>query len=154
MGTTAVAASEVKPEVVGWTKLGGAAFGILAAIALWFAPLSIEPKAQHALAIAALLIAFWITEVLPHAVTGLLGCWLFWTLGVVPSRVALGGFSSDAPWFLLGALFIGAMATPHAIWPNGWPVPMFLRVWASFLRVLMAFIPTDAVRNREFGNSG
>jgi anion transporter len=93
-------------------------------------------------AIATLLIAFWITEILPHAITGLLGCWLFWALGVVPPRVALGGFSSDAPWFLLGALFIGAMATESGL-AKRLAYTMLSSVGASFPRILMAFILTS-----------
>jgi solute carrier family 13 (sodium-dependent dicarboxylate transporter), member 2/3/5 len=118
--------------------------GVMAAIALWYVHLPLEPKAQQPVAIATLLITFWITEILPHAITGLLGCWLFWTLGVVPPRVALGGFSSDAPWFLLGALFIGAMATESGL-AKRLAYTMLSRVGASFPRILMAFILTGFV---------
>src|SRR5262245_47554804 len=113
MSTTVVSVEKRKEgsHEIQWLRLGGAVLGILAAVCFWNAPVGLETKAQQSLAIAIVLIAFWITEVLPHAITGLLGCWLFWSLGVVSPDVALGGFSSDAPWFLLGALFIGAMAT-------------------------------------------
>jgi solute carrier family 13 (sodium-dependent dicarboxylate transporter), member 2/3/5 len=125
-------------------RFGGALLGVMAAIALWYVHLPLESKAQQSVAIATLLIAFWITEILPHAITGLLGCWLFWTLGVVPPRVALGGFSSDAPWFLLGALFIGAMATESGL-AKRLAYTMLSRVGASFPRILMAFILTGFV---------
>jgi sodium-dependent dicarboxylate transporter 2/3/5 len=125
-------------------RFGGALLGMMAAIVLWHIHLPLEPKAQQAVAIAILLITFWITEILPHAITGLLGCWLFWTLGVVPPRVALGGFSSDAPWFLLGALFIGAMATESGL-AKRLAYTMLSRVGASFPRILMAFILTGFV---------
>jgi len=52
-------------------------------LALWFAPLRIDPTAKHALAIALFMIVAWITEALAHAITGLIGCYLFWILGVV-----------------------------------------------------------------------
>src|SRR5262245_18706613 len=125
-------------------RFGGALLGVMAAIALWYVHLPLEPKAQQAVAIATVLITFWITEILPHAITGLLGCWLFWTLGVVPPRVALGGFSSDAPWFLLGALFIGAMATESGL-AKRLAYAILSGVGASFPRVLMAFILTGFV---------
>ena len=125
-------------------RFGGALLGVMAAIALWYFHLPLEPKAQQSVAIATLLITFWITEILPHAITGLLGCWLFWTLGVVSPRVALGGFSSDAPWFLLGALFIGAMATESGL-AKRLAYTMLSRVGASFPRILMAFILTGFV---------
>src|SRR5262245_45443726 len=111
MSTVTILPKEQKGESEGAIRVrfGGALLGVVAAIALWYVHFPLEPKAQQAVAIATVLITFWITEILPHAITGLLGCWLFWSLGVVSPRVALGGFSSDAPWFLLGALFIGAM---------------------------------------------
>jgi sodium-dependent dicarboxylate transporter 2/3/5 len=125
-------------------RFGGALAGVIAAIVLWYAPLSLPPQAQHAIAIAALLIVFWITEILPHAITGLLGCWLFWTLRVVPSQVALAGFSSDSPWFLLGALFIGAMAAESGL-AKRLAYTMVVSVGTSFSRILMAFILTSFV---------
>lgn len=91
--------------------MAGAVLGIAALPALWFAPLPLAPSAQHALAIASFMVIFWITEAIPHAITGLVGCWLFWALGVVPSHTAFSGFSSEAPWFLLGALLLGLMVT-------------------------------------------
>ncbi|PYS54369.1 MAG: hypothetical protein DMG13_08405 [Acidobacteria bacterium] len=146
MSTAAVLAEEQKGEsgAVIWLRAGGALLGVMAAIGLWYADLPLEPNAQHSIAIATLLISFWITEILPHAITGMLGCWLFWTLGVVAPRVALGGFSSDAPWFLLGALFIGAMATESGL-AKRLAYTMLSRVGASFPRILMAFILTDFV---------
>jgi len=142
----AILAKERKGEseaVIG-VRFGGALLGLMAAIALWYVHLPLEPKAHHSVAIATLLISFWITEILPHAITGMLGCWLFWTLGVVEPRVAFGGFSSDAPWFLLGALFIGAMATESGL-AKRLAYTMLSRVGGSFPRILMAFILTGFV---------
>ena len=42
-------------------------------IALWFAPLPLDALSKHALAVASFMIIAWITEVLPHALTGWLG---------------------------------------------------------------------------------
>src|SRR5262245_33681556 len=78
-------------------------------VGIWFSPLPVAPPAKHALAIASLMVILWIGETLPHAFTGLLGCWLFWTLKVVPPRVAFGGFANEAVWFLFGAMLLGAM---------------------------------------------
>src|SRR5215467_9412441 len=133
-----------RPEARIGIRFCGACAGVIAAIGLWYAHLPLEQHAQHAMAIAALLIAFWITEILPHAITGLLGCWLFWTLGVVPTQVALAGFSSDSPWFLLGALFIGAMATESGL-AKRLAYTMVSGVGASFSRILLAFILTTFV---------
>ena len=146
MPVTTVSASEEtgRSKAAMRLRFGGALSGVIAAIVLWFVHLPLEPQAQHSVAIAALLVAFWTTEVLPHAITGLLGCWLFWTLGVVAPRVALAGFSTDAPWFLLGALFIGAMATESGL-AKRLAYTMLSSVGGSFTRILMAFLLTSFV---------
>jgi anion transporter len=146
MPVTAVSAREETERSKAATRVrfGGALSGVIAATVLWSVHAPLEPAAQHSVAIAALLIAFWTTEILPHAITGLLGCWLFWTLGVVPTRVALAGFSTDAPWFLLGALFIGAMATESGL-AKRLAYTMLSSVGASYSRILMAFLLTSFV---------
>jgi solute carrier family 13 (sodium-dependent dicarboxylate transporter), member 2/3/5 len=108
----AIAAAAPAQERFGAIKIAGAIAAPLALLALWSANLGLEPRGQHALAICAFMVVLWITETVPHAITGLIGCWLFWALKVAPIRVAFSGFaSSEAPWFLLGALFIGIMVT-------------------------------------------
>jgi solute carrier family 13 (sodium-dependent dicarboxylate transporter), member 2/3/5 len=74
--------------------------------AFWFAPLRLDLPAKHALAIACFMIVAWITEVLPHAVTGIIGCYLFWVLKVVGFEAAFSGFADQTPWFLFGASLI------------------------------------------------
>src|SRR5689334_18947666 len=109
--TVAITAAPAQ-ERFGVVKIAGAVIAPLLMIALWSANLGLEPRGQHALAICAFMVVLWITETVPHAITGLIGCWLFWALQVAPIRVAFSGFaSSEAPWFLLGALFIGVMVT-------------------------------------------
>jgi anion transporter len=125
-------------------KLLGAALGVLSLPLLWFAPLPLEPGAQHALAISALMVVFWIVEPIPHAMTGLLGCWLFWALEVVPERTVFSGFTSEAPWFLLGALFIAAMVTESGL-ARRLAYSMLGRVGTSYSRILLAFVLTDFV---------
>ena len=43
------------------------------AAAFWFLPLGIDPLAHKALAVGLLMIASWMTQVLDHGVTGILG---------------------------------------------------------------------------------
>ena len=90
-----------------WSGLIG---GPLLLIALWFAPTHELPAAQHAIAIAALMIVFWATEAMDYALAGCIGLFLFWALGVAEFERAFSGFSNETPWFLLGAILIGAMA--------------------------------------------
>src|SRR2546427_4891063 len=46
------------------------------------------------------MIIAWVTEAIEFAVAGLIGCYLYWALGVVPFDVAFRGFATDTPWFL------------------------------------------------------
>src|SRR5579884_2714878 len=125
-------------------KFLGAALGIVAVPAIWFAPFHLEPRAQHALAVGAFMVIFWIVEVIPHAMTGLVGCWLFWALKIVPAEVAFRGFSNENPWFLLGALFIGAMVTESGLDRR---VAYTILVWTgtSYSQILLGFILTSFV---------
>ena len=53
-------------------------------LAIWFAPLGIDPKMQKALAITAFMIGSWMTHAQDVAISGLMGLYLFWVTGVVP----------------------------------------------------------------------
>lgn len=128
-----------QPERLRLGKMIGAAIGVLALPVIWFAPLRLEPRAQHALAIGAFMVIFWIVEVIPHAMTGLVGCWLFWALKVVPAEVAFRGFSNENPWFLLGAIFIGAMVTESGL-DRRLAYRILTWVGTSYSRILLGFI--------------
>jgi len=111
-------------------------------IAIWFAPLSADPPARHALAITAFMMIAWITEALPHALTGMVGCYLFWVLGVVPMRVAFGGFADQTPWFLFGAALLGAMATKSGI-ARRVAYLVIRHTGSSYSRILLGLILTS-----------
>ena len=125
-------------------KIVGGILGVLLIPSLWFAPLPLEPRAHHALAIAAFMVVFWIVEVIPHAMTGLVGCWLFWSLNVVPSDVAFRGFSNENPWFLLGAIFIGAMVTESGL-DRRLAFSILNIVGTSYSRLLLGFVLTGFI---------
>jgi anion transporter len=124
-----------------WSTIG-AVVGVLALPALWFAPLPLEPRTQHGLAIACFMMLFWIFEAIPHFMTGLLGCWLFWALGVVPSRIAFSGFINEGPWFLIGALFLGLMITETGL-ARRLAFAILSAVGTRYSRILLGFILTD-----------
>src|SRR5262245_55594023 len=96
-------------------KIIGYIAGTGVPVALWYAPLNMDPNAKHALAVSSFMIIAWITETIPHAVTGLIGCYLFWVLHVVNFNVAFGGFAEPTPWFLFGAGLFGMMATKSGL---------------------------------------
>ena len=115
---------------------------LLVPAALWFLPLGLEKTAQHAIAIAVFMILAWATEILDHGLTGLIGCYLFWALGVVKFDVAFSGFADDTPWFLMGAILFGVMAAKSGL-ARRLAYMVTVRVGASYSRLLLALILSD-----------
>src|ERR1700681_1745641 len=109
---------------------------------VWFLPLPLEPKAQHAIAISLFMILAWATEVMDHGVTGLFGCYLFWALSVVKFEVAFSGFADDTPWFLMGAILFGTMASKSGL-AKRLAYLVTIRVGTSYSRLLLALILSD-----------
>src|SRR5207244_12207490 len=103
----------IRPSVP--VALWGRALSIAIPIAIWFAPLAIEPRAKHALAITLGVVIAWITQSFDLAIVGLIGCYLYWALGVVKFEVAFYGFSNSTPWFLFGALLFGVMVSKSGV---------------------------------------
>src|SRR5262245_52522066 len=122
-----------------WLGLIGAP---LVLIALWFAPTHDLPAAQRAIAISALMIVFWATEAIDHALAGIIGLFLFWALGVADFERAFSGFSTETPWFLLGAILIGAMANKSGM-AQRIAYTLLARIGTSYSRLLLAFIIVD-----------
>src|SRR5260370_31565978 len=81
----------------------------------------------------------WITEALPHAITGLIGCYLLWVLGVVKFGVAFNGFATETPWFYFGTLLFGLMATTSGL-ARPLAYLMMLRVGNSSSPILLRMI--------------
>jgi len=120
-------------------KLFGTALSIGLPTALWFAPLRLDLTEKHALAITIFMIVAWITEALPHAVTGIIGCYLFWVLNVVGFEAAFSGFADQTPWFLFGAGLIGMMATKSGL-ARRLAYMVMANVGAGYSRLLLGFI--------------
>src|SRR5437867_5472533 len=105
-----VVESRVAPASAAKTAASAAA-----ALAFWFLPLDLDPRVQHALAIALFMVVAWITHAIDHALAGLAGCYLFWALNIAPFPLAFAGFADSTPWFLMGAVFFGVMATKSGL---------------------------------------
>jgi len=106
-----LAAAPAKPEEERSLKhLVGFGLGPLLALVLWFAPLSANPLVDHALAITAFMVVYWIFEPIDYGITALIGCYLFWALGVAQFETAFSGFANSTPWFLFGAVLMGEAA--------------------------------------------
>jgi di/tricarboxylate transporter len=67
---------------------------ILVPLAVWFSPLPLEPVTKHGFAIVGFMVVAWITRAMDYALAGLVGCFLFWALGVVRFSVAFSGFET------------------------------------------------------------
>jgi solute carrier family 13 (sodium-dependent dicarboxylate transporter), member 2/3/5 len=120
-------------------KIIGSILAVAVPVALWFAPLNFDATSKHALAVAAFMIVAWITEPIPHALTGLVGCYLFWVLKVVKFEVAFSGFADQTPWFLFGAGLFGMMATKTGL-ARRLAYLIIQRVGASYSRLLLGII--------------
>jgi anion transporter len=111
-------------------------------VIIWFAPLGIEPHAQHAFALMAFVLIGWITHLLDPAITGLVGIYLAWALGVVPFNVAFSGFSNNTPWFLYGALLFGGMAAKSGL-ARRLAFSVMHRLGGTYSRLLLGLIVSD-----------
>lgn len=72
------------------------------------APQGLPPEAQGALAVFGLCIFYWVFEVLPIMITGLLAIILLPLTGVMSSRDAYSQFGNEAVFFILGAFILAA----------------------------------------------
>jgi anion transporter len=115
---------------------------LLVPLAMWFAPLGLEPQTQHGLAIVSFMVLAWITQVMEFAIAGLIGCFLFWALGVVRFPVAFSGFANDTPWFLFAALLLGRIAGKSGI-ARRLAYSVMLRVGTTYSKILLGLIVTD-----------
>ncbi len=120
------------------------AFAVCVAVPLviWFSPLGLQPQTQHGLAIVSFMVLAWITQVMEFAIAGLIGCFLFWALGVVRFNVAFSGFSNDTPWFLFAALLLGRIAGKSGI-ARRLAYSVMLRVGTTYSKILLGLIITD-----------
>src|SRR5499426_1394120 len=115
---------------------------VLIPITFWFLPLNLEPKAQHAIAITLFMILAWATEIMDHGLTGLIGCYLFWALKIVSFDIAFSGFANHTPWFLMGAILFGTMASKSGL-ARRLAYSVTLRIGTSYSRLLLALIIAD-----------
>ena len=137
------AEARIQPQIqLSRRQWGGLIAAPLLLVGLWYAPTHELPAAQHAIAIAALMIVLWATEAVDHALAGFIGVFLFWALGVAEFERAFSGFSNETPWFLLGAILIGAMANKSGM-AQRIAYSMTARSGTSYSRLLLAFIVVD-----------
>jgi anion transporter len=136
---TATRTEDAKHAPLAKKKVIGCIVSFAVPIVLWFAPLSLGPTATHALAISSFMVIAWITEAFPYALTGLIGCFLFWVLKVVPFETAFSGFADQTPWFLFCVSLIAMMATKSGL-ARRLAYLVMRRVGTSYSRLLLGMI--------------
>jgi len=82
---------------------------------LWLAPLGLAADTQAMAAIMGLVIALWLTEALPIAVTAVLGPMLAIVLGVAPARQALAPFSDPIIFLFIGSFMLAQAMFVHGV---------------------------------------
>jgi len=122
--------------------LAGQILCILIPASIWLVPTHLPAVTQLSLAIAAFMIVAWITEAVDHALAGLVGCFLFWGLGVAKFNEAFSGFASDTARFLFGALLLGAVAIKTNV-ARRLAYGVMLRVGVTYPRILLGLIVTN-----------
>jgi anion transporter len=115
---------------------------VIAGIVVWLLPLTLDPGIQLVLAISAFMVLSWITHALDHALTGFVGCFAFWALGAATFPSAFAGFAETTPWFLFGALMIGAMAAKSGL-ARRLAYTVMQTVGHSYSRLLIGLILSD-----------
>ncbi len=125
-----------------WRTFIGRILCIVVPLIIWFAPLSLDPTIKHALSITSFMIIAWITEAMAHALTGLVGCYLYWALGVVKFETAFSGFANDTAWFLFGAILFGMMATKTGL-ARRLAYMVMRHVGNTYSRILLGLILSD-----------
>lgn len=123
------------------TVMGGI-LALAVPLGIWFAPLHIDATPKHALAISSFMIIAWISEVMPLAVAGLAGCYLFWILGVAKFEMAFSGLVDQTPWFLFGAGLFGMMATKTGL-ARRFAYMVLRKAGTSYSGILLGLILTS-----------
>ncbi|HYM18360.1 MAG TPA: SLC13 family permease [Micropepsaceae bacterium] len=124
-------------------------------VLLWFAPLDIPVLAKEAMAISSFMILAWMTNIMEYGAAGLIGCLLFWFLGVAKIETAFSGFVNDIPWFLFGAILLGAAGVKTGV-PQRIGAFVVTRIGSSYSNLLLGlviasfvltlFVPSGAAR--------
>jgi len=139
---TTLAAPGGQERQPGRYRLAASILTVALPLAVWFTPLYLEAIPRHAIAIALFMIIAWVTETLDLGLTGLIGCYLFWALGVVKVDVAFAGFADDTSWLIVGAMLFGIVATKSGL-ARRTAYLVLLKVGTSYSRLLLGLIITD-----------
>lgn len=123
-------------------------------LALWFAPLGLAPDAGAMAAIMGLVIALWLSEALPLAVTAVLGPMLAIVLGVAPAREVLAPFSDPIIFLFIGSFMLAQAMFVHGVDRRVAYTALALpAVGASPFRILLMYAAVCAVLSMWISNT-
>jgi DASS family divalent anion:Na+ symporter len=102
-----------KPRTASIAKKIGAVLAICAGFYIAFhqPPQGLTVAAMRASGILVWAVCFWILEIFPEYITGLLMCTFWAVVKVVPFDKAFANFSTSSWWILVGAFGLGVAAT-------------------------------------------
>ncbi|MGH8301473.1 MAG: SLC13 family permease [Steroidobacteraceae bacterium] len=123
-------------------KVAGRILCVLVPAAIWLSPLQVAPQTKHMFAVLAFMLIAWMTQATEFAVTGLIGCFLFWALGIVPFNVAFSGFTSQPAWFSFAALLMGLLARESGL-AHRLAYTVIQRIGTSYSRILLGLLITN-----------
>jgi len=118
--------------------------GPVAALLFWSLHLGLEPLQQKALAITLFMVINWIASPIDHGFTALIGCYLFWALGVAKFSTAFSGFTNSTIWFLFCSLLMAEAVSRTGLAKRlgylfmGWMGPSCARLQTGF--VVLTFL--------------
>ena len=123
-------------------------------VVTWFAPLDLEPRAQHLAAVFAAVIVAWVTEVMPISVTALLIGPAMIATGVTDSRTAFAPYADPLIFLFIGGFFIARAMTRHGLDRRmARSLMTFRLVRGSPVRIRMAFMLTAVVLSMWISNT-
>lgn len=113
----AIAAAEPAGEEAAGPRrrMIGGIFGPTLAVGLLVAPLQLTAEQQRLAAVLALVVVWWVSEVVPIPVTGLLGLGLCAILGVAPAATIFGSFASPTIFLFIGSFMLARAMTLHGL---------------------------------------
>lgn len=117
---------------------------VLSAVLMMYIPMDMSVYTRKILGVTIFMMILFITEAMPFAVTGLSGCYLYWAWCGLPLAKSFSGFTNDTPWFILGVLFIGAMAKKTEL-PKHMAYYLLSKFAASYSSILFGLLLTDLI---------
>jgi di/tricarboxylate transporter len=123
-----------------------AALALALASVVWWLPLPVPEQGSRTLAISVFVLILWIGQPFPHAVSGLIGCYLVWTLAGLPFSGAFGGFAHSSAWFVLAAGVFGSIASRTGL-AHRLAASIMGRTSMSYSRLVLGILLTSLVLN-------